>query len=241
MPSVYRLRDVIKVRASQGATFRLRVPRLDIAAGERIALVGESGCGKSTLLDLLVMVLQPTQARAFQFVPQAGTDCDIPDLWETRQRNRLSELRKRHIGYVMQTGGLLPFLSVRDNINLSRRLLSLSDDGTVGQLADALGISRHLDKLPALLSVGERQRVAIARALAHRPAIVVADEPTASVDPLTAQRIMVLFLRLAEELGTTVIVASHNLQLVESAGLRRIEQTFAKSTGADVTESIFSG
>ena len=241
MPSVYRLRDVIKVRASQGATFRLRVPRLDIAAGERIALVGESGCGKSTLLDLLVMVLQPTQARAFRFVPQAGTDCDIPDLWETRQRNRLSELRKRHIGYVMQTGGLLPFLSVRDNINLSRRLLSLSDDGTVGQLADALGISRHLDKLPALLSVGERQRVAIARALAHRPAIVVADEPTASVDPLTAQRIMVLFLSLAEELGTTVIVASHNLQLVESAGLRRIEQTFAKSTGADVTESIFSG
>ncbi len=241
MPSVYRLRDVIKVRASQGATFRLRVPRLDIAAGERIALVGESGCGKSTLLDLLVMVLQPTQARAFRFVPQAGTDCDIPDLWETRQRNRLSELRKRHIGYVMQTGGLLPFLSVRDNINLSRRLLSLSDDGTVGQLADALGISRHLDKLPALLSVGERQRVAIARALAHRPAIVVADEPTASVDPLTAQRIMVLFLRLAEELGTTVIVASHNLQLVESAGLRRIEQTFATSTGADVTESVFSG
>ncbi len=241
MASVYRLRDVIKVRASPGAAFRLRVPRLDIAAGERIALVGESGCGKSTLLDLLVMVLQPTQARAFRFVPRPGKDCDIPGLWEARQRNRLSELRKRHIGYVMQTGGLLPFLSVRDNINLSRRLLSLPDDGTVGQLADALGISRHLDKLPALLSVGERQRVAIARALAHRPAIVVADEPTASVDPLTAQRIMVLFLRLAEELGTTVIVASHNLQLVESAGLRRIAQTFATSTGGDVTESIFSG
>ncbi len=240
MPHVFRLRDVVKVRSAEGADFRLHVPRLDISAGERLALVGDSGCGKSTLLDLLVMVLQPTEAETFEFAPAPGQSWNLAELWASQRRDRLGDLRKRHIGYIMQTGGLLPYLSVRDNVELSRRLLSLPDDGTVAELADALGIARQLDKLPALLSVGERQRVAIARALAHRPSIVVADEPTASVDPLTSERIMRLFLDLAEHFETTVIVASHDHALVDKAGLGRIDQAFA-DVGADgVTESVFA-
>jgi len=153
----------------------------------------------------------------------------------------LSNLRKQYMGYVLQTGGLLPFLSVWDNINLSRKILSMPDDGTVKSLAKTLGIRRQLNKLPGSLSVGERQRVAIARALAHRPSIVLADEPTAAVDPLQARKIMNVFLGLAEELGTTVIVASHNTQFVVQLGMRPIRQIFRPSKKKGVINSVFQG
>jgi putative ABC transport system ATP-binding protein len=104
---------------------------------------------------------------------------------------------------------------------------------------DGLGIKRQLDKLPASLSVGERQRVAIARALAHRPSIVIADEPTASLDPLTAQKTMALFVRLTEELGLTLIVASHDEWLLNRLGLRQLTQRFRESRDGAIVESEF--
>ncbi|MCU7856073.1 MAG: ABC transporter ATP-binding protein, partial [Candidatus Thiodiazotropha sp. (ex Lucinoma borealis)] len=192
---IYHLRDVEKTREAEGTAFRLRVPSLQIALGEKIALIGESGCGKSTLLDMLSMTLRPSGIGSFRFRPARGAEpVDISDLWRKKQLNQLGDLRRLRIGYVMQTGGLLPYLTVRENINLSRRLLDMQDDGLVDELAGDLGIRRHLDKLPYMLSVGERQRVAIGRALAHRPSIVIADEPTASLDPIAAERIMSLFI-----------------------------------------------
>ena len=182
--AVYLMHDVIKVREAKGVAFQLRVPSLRIDQGEQIALIGESGSGKSTLLDMLAFILQPSAAGAFRFRP--GDDeypVDVEDCWQNKKLNRLGDLRKRHIGYVMQTGGLLPYLTVRQNIGLSRNVLGQKRDGTVGHLAEALRINNQLKKLPADLSTGERQRVAIARALAHRPAIVIADEPPASLDP----------------------------------------------------------
>ena len=131
-------------------------------------------------------------------------------------------MRKRYIGYVMQTGGLLPYLNVKENILLSRDMLNLTqEDDTVHRLISDLKLDRHLTKLPSLLSIGERQRVAIARALAHKPKIVIADEPTASLDPYTAKVVMSLFVNLAEQFNITLIIASHDWQPLKSFGLQR--------------------
>jgi len=240
--TVYHLRDVIRDRASEGVTFRLRVPSLQISQGEKIALIGESGCGKSTLLDMLAFISQPTELAAFRFRPELEEDAvDVAKLWKKKSMNRLGDMRKRHIGYVMQTGGLLPYLTVRENMALSRVVLGLPRDDTVESLARELGIARHLDKLPETLSVGERQRVAIGRALSHEPSIVIADEPTASVDPFAAEKIMSLFLGLAEERNITVVVASHAWRHIKRLELRRLAHHTHRSKDGRTTETVVNG
>lgn len=240
--SIYQIRDLVLDRESQGVSFRLAVPSLQIRQGEKIALIGESGCGKSTLLDILAFVAQPTQSAGFLFHPEELDEGEHIDYhWRKHNQNRLGDLRKHYIGYVMQTGGLLPYLSVRENMNLSRHVLGMKDDGSIEQLAMQLGIARHLDKLPETLSTGERQRVAIGRALAHNPSIVIADEPTASVDPFAAEKIMSLFISLAEARNITVIVASHNWQHVNKLGLRRLSHNTQRSSDGRTTETIVNG
>ena len=241
-PIVYHLRDVIRDRASEGVTFRLRVPSLQITQGEKIALIGESGCGKSTLLDMLAFISQPSDFAAFRFRPEIDDEAiDVAQMWKKRQMNKLGDLRKQHIGYVMQTGGLLPYLTVRDNMSLSRSVLGMAEDDSVESLARELGIARHLDKLPSTLSVGERQRVAIGRALAHQPSIVIADEPTASVDPFAAEKIMALFIELAEERDITVVVASHAWRHIKQLGLRRLAHHTQRSKDGRTTETVVNG
>ena len=240
--AVYLMHDVIKVREAKGVAFQLRVPSLRIDQGEQIALIGESGSGKSTLLDMLAFILQPSAAGAFRFRP--GDDeypVDVEDCWQNKKLNRLGDLRKRHIGYVMQTGGLLPYLTVRQNIGLSRNVLGLKRDGTVEHLAEALRINNQLKKLPADLSTGERQRVAIARALAHRPAIVIADEPTASLDPYAAENVMSRFLAVAKEFNSTVILATHAWRHVRELGLRRLSHRTTHSQDSSLTETVVNG
>ncbi|EGW55712.1 ABC transporter ATP-binding protein [Candidatus Endoriftia persephonae] len=239
---IYHLRDVVKTREVEGSRFRLKVPSLQIALGEKVAVIGESGSGKSTLLDMLAMILQPTESGSFRFRAERGsTPLDVAEHWRKHQLNQLGDLRRQRIGYVMQTGGLLPYLTVRDNIGLSRRLLQLPDDDLVEELAHDLGIKRHLNKLPHQLSVGERQRVAIGRALAHRPSIVIADEPTASLDPIAAEKIMSLFIELVEELHITVIVASHAWRHINRLGLRHLSHHTRRSKSGRTTETVVTG
>ena len=240
--TIYHLRNVVLDRKSEGVSFRLNVPSLQIRQGEQIAVIGESGCGKSTLLDILAFIAKPSDIDSFRFRPNlADSPTDIGALWDKKQLNALGDMRKQHIGYVMQTGGLLPYLSVRDNINLSRNVLKMKKDDTVDTLARELGIARHLDKLPGKLSTGERQRVAIARGLAHQPSIVIADEPTASVDPFAAEKIMALFMELAEDRNITVIVASHAWRHIKRLGLRRLAHHTSRSEDGRTTETVVNG
>jgi len=241
-PPIYLLHDMVKHREARGVAFQLRVPSLRIDQGEKIALIGESGSGKSTLLDMLAFILQPSAAGTFLFCPDDGKDTiDVGACWQNDKLNILGDMRKRHIGYVMQTGGLLPYLSVRDNINLSRSVVGLRRDGTVEHLAESLGIASQLGKLPDALSTGERQRVAIGRALAHRPTIVIADEPTASLDPYAAENVMSLFLGLAEEFNSTVILASHAWRHIKELGLRRLAHRTTHTEDCKLTETIVHG
>ena len=239
MTVVYSLKDVVKERLTDGVGFRLVVPNVEIKAQENIALIGRSGCGKSTLLDMLALILHPDDSSEFDLHPADGDKHDIDQLWQRRRQSRLSQIRKKHIGYVLQSGGLLPYLTVRENIELPRKLLKLPDDDSIDTISKVLGIDRQLDKLPGLLSAGERQRAAFARALSHRPSILLADEPTASLDPITAQKIMAVVMELIKGLKITLITASHDWAHVYKMDLRTLNQVAEAVEDGNVYQSRF--
>lgn len=216
---IYDLENVTKHLEKAGAGFTLRIPRLAVRRGEFVAFVGESGCGKTTLLDLLGLISPPTSADRFDLHFHDGESATVNRATESR----LAELRRRHLGYVLQSGGLLPSLTVGDNILLPRRANSLARPEEAKIIAEQLGITGQWRKKPAFLSGGQRQRVAIARALAHTPAVVLADEPTGGVDRVTAQEIRNLLRDAARARGATVLVVTHDEPLV-----------------ADITDRVFS-
>ena len=236
---VYSLKNVVKERLIENAGFRLQIPSIEIRAEENIALVGHSGCGKSTLMDMLALILHPDKSDGFKISPVDGKTDNIDNLWQRKKRDRLSEIRKQHIGYVMQSGGLLPYLSVRENIELPRKLLKLPNDDSIDSISRVLGIHRQLDKLPGLLSAGERQRVAFARALSHRPTILLADEPTASLDPITARKIMAVVMELIKGLKITLITASHDWAHVYKMDLRILTQEAGPVENGRIYQSTF--
>jgi putative ABC transport system ATP-binding protein len=135
----------------------------------------------------------------------------------------LARIRRSDIGYVLQTGGLLPFLTVRQNILLPCRLNGMTHmEPEIQTITERLGIGDQLTKKPRFLSCGQRQRVAIARALIHRPALVLADEPTASVDKPTAIAIRDTFKALTQHMGVTLCMVTHDESLVAGA----VDRTF---------------
>ncbi|MBM9536203.1 ABC transporter ATP-binding protein [Desulfobulbus alkaliphilus] len=211
---VYRLRDVEKIRTKGGVSFTLRVPELTVFKGAFVSVVGPSGCGKSTLLDLLALVLDPNSWTCFTISLagiQGTEEHDIPRLSE----NEAARIRRNNIGYVLQNGGLLPFLNVFENILITAELSGRRvRSQEVHTLAGTLGLSDQLSKKPQYLSGGQRQRVAVARALIHRPAIILADEPTAAVDYPTALDIRDELKHLAHGMGAAVVMVTHDQSLV---------------------------
>jgi putative ABC transport system ATP-binding protein len=220
------LRDVAKRRGN----FALLVPRFRLAAGEAIAITGPSGSGKSTLLDLLALASKPDTAGG---IGLAGADAAL--LWQRNATNALAKLRAKHLGYVLQQGGLLPFLSVRANILLPQQLAGRSDPARLAELASRLDIADQLAKKPHQLSVGQRQRAAIARALAHAPEIVLADEPTASVHPEMASTILDLLVETARESGAALVLATHDPARAEAAGFTMLALRTAREDGTMIS------
>lgn len=206
--------------------FTLAVERFTLCVGERVALVGPSGCGKSTLLDLLALVSQPDRAKAFHFMSRYGA-VDVASVWAQKSNWHFADSRRISLGYILQTGGLLPFLTVDENIGLSLSMQGKPTKNAVLELSSRLGIERQLGKKPDQLSVGERQRVAIVRALVHNPEVVLADEPTAALDPIRAAEVMDLFSELVVERGVAVIMATHDREMAIRYGFRLTEFTLS--------------
>lgn len=203
-----------KVLHSAGAQFDLQVPRLELERGKFYGVVGRSGSGKSTMLDLLAMVAKPTEVHAYQLGLEDRA-IDLADMVLKDDDQRISSVRLNHFGYVLQTGGLFSFLTVGENLRLPFMLSERAvDEEHLQRLVALYDIGDHLHKKPSALSGGQRQRVSILRALCLRPTIVLADEPTASVDENMADKIVADLKRLAAEQGVTVVMVSHDLELV---------------------------
>ncbi len=200
--------------------FRLEVPALDVAPGTALALTGPSGTGKTLLLELLGLLRRPDAGGRLTF--RAGDrQADAADLW-ARGAAALAAWRGAAMGFVPQTGGLLPFLTLAENLALTQAVAGRSDAGHARALAERLGIADLMALRPDRLSIGQRQRGAIAAALAHRPALVIADEPTAALDPAAAEDALRLILSAAADSGAAVILSSHDAGLVARLGLTRI-------------------
>ncbi len=209
------------VLARRGPSFRVALRHFTVAPGKSVAVVGRSGSGKSTCLDVMAGILRPDEGGRFELRP--GTEAapiSVPELWAAPRQDGLRELRGRHLGYVLQTGGLVPFLSIGENIELPIRRAGRHDPGRVAALLERLGLEGLGDRKPRQVSIGQRQRAAVARALAHRPALVLADEPTASVDPETAEAVMTLLTTAARQEGAALVVVTHDLELARMHGLR---------------------
>ncbi len=174
---------------------------LEVAAGEFVAIVGESGVGKSTLLNCLAGLDSWDQGT----VSMDGVDIDSLDD-EAR-----ALLRRHRIGFVFQAFHVLPHLDVAQNVGLPLMLLKQQNDSRVQQILDAVGLSGLGARLPQQLSGGQLQRVAIARALVHRPAYLLADEPTGNLDPTTAARVMDVLLAQTREHGASLVLVTHSV------------------------------
>ena len=179
---------------------------LTIGAGEVVAVVGKSGSGKSTLLQLLGLLDQPT----------AGTILyDGHDL-RSEHQDVIEGFRNRHVGFVFQFHHLLPEFSALENVMMpsliSGATMSVAR-ARASELLERVGLVHRMTHAPGELSGGEQQRVALARALALRPSLVLADEPTGNLDPRTGDSIQELLIEMNRELGTTLVVATHNMAL----------------------------
>ena len=183
---------------------------LDIEDGEFVSLMGPSGTGKSTLLNVISGIDRPDK----------GT-VHVDGIEVTRlSRGRLADWRAANLGYIFQTHNLVPVLTAYENVELPILLLPLSAADRRKRVAlalEAVGLSDRADHYPRQLSGGQEQRVGIARAIVAHPKVVVADEPTGSLDTKTSDQIQVLLQRLNRELNITMIMVTHDAETAQIA------------------------
>ena len=191
----------VQVHALRGIT-------LDIQTGEYISIMGPSGSGKSTLFNMIGGLDKPTDGKVYI------DEVDVAQL----DAYELAWLRCRKIGYIFQTFNLIPVMTALENVTLPMVFAGMSTDDSMQKGAELLGLVGLGDRLnhkPLELSGGQQQRVAVARALANDPAIILADEPTGTLDLKTGKEIIDLVRRLNNEKGVTVISATHDLKMLD--------------------------
>ena len=195
-------------RLGETTVHALRSVDLAVGQGEFIAVLGSSGSGKTTLLNLAGAIDDPTEGRV------SINGADIASLTD----NRKAELRNRTIGYVFQTFNLVPVLSALENVMLALQIRG-GKRSVIREEAryrlDEVGLADFMHQRPDKLSGGQRQRVAIARALVTRPALILADEPTANLDHQTAQSIIDLMREMNEKEKVTFIFSTHDQRLID--------------------------
>ncbi|MDO8509963.1 MAG: cell division ATP-binding protein FtsE [bacterium] len=206
-----KVHGVTKIYAPESVA--LRDINLNIAAGEFVSIIGQSGSGKTTLTKLLIAEEQPTKGSIQIGEWHIGdiTSSEIPFL-------------RRQIGMIFQDYKLLPRKTVFENVAFALEVAG--ENGSriaqvVPQLLEVVGLSQKNDRYPSQLSGGEQQRVAIARSLAHRPKIIVADEPTGNLDTINTEEIIQI-LKKINEFGTTILLFTHNREVVNQLRKRVI-------------------
>ena len=173
---------------------------LTVAPGEFVAIVGESGVGKSTLLNCMAgLDTWDTGSVALQGLDLGSLNDDARAL-----------LRRQHVGFVFQAFHVLPHLDVAQNVGLPLMLLGKQDAAAVARMLHAVGLDGLGARLPQQLSGGQLQRVAIARALIHRPALLLADEPTGNLDPTTAAKVLDALVAQTREHGASLVLVTHS-------------------------------
>jgi ABC-type lipoprotein export system ATPase subunit len=187
-----------------GAQEVLRVDDWTVPAGGRALVLGPSGSGKTTLLHILAGLLQPT-----------GGSVAVSDEEVSRLKGAaLDRWRGRNVGIVLQALHLVSHLTVRANVRLAQYLAHLpQDDAAVDRALAALGVADKAERRPHELSQGERQRVAVARAVVNGPKLLLADEPTSSLDDAAAERAVALLTGEAERAGATLVVVTHDARV----------------------------
>jgi putative ABC transport system ATP-binding protein len=181
---------------------------LRVEPGEFLAIAGPSGSGKSTLLNLIGCIDKPTSGR----ILIEGVDTS------TLNPSRMTALRREKIGFVFQTFNLIPVFTAAENVEFPLLVQGFSSSERrerVEAALESVGLSTRANHRPDLLSGGERQRVAVARAIVHRPALVLADEPTANLDTRNATQLIDLMHDLNRRLGLTFIFSTHDQRLLE--------------------------
>lgn len=212
------------MRIQRGADYRIALPCLTLRRGEVAAITGASGCGKSTLLEMIGLILRPQHLAQYRLGDADGQD--VAALLRDNRQAQMADIRAQRLGFVLQSGGLLPFLSVRQNIALPRRMLGLPvKSERVDEAIERLDLKPLLAKLPAQLSIGERQRVSFVRAIAHEPDLLLADEPTAALDPLQARRLFELIIEIAQRFQIAALLVTHDWDLVRDCAIRNIVGT----------------
>ena len=210
MPTV-TLRKVCKTFGEgELAVHALRDVDLDIDKGDFVCLSGPSGSGKTTLLNMVGGLDRPTSGE----ITVANQRVDQMD------KGELAEMRLRNIGFIFQAYNLIPVLTARENIEFVMQLQGLPTDirhQKSGAILHEVGLSGLEDRRPAELSGGQQQRVAVARALVSEPALILADEPTANLDSVTAEKLMDLLRHLNDEHGITFVVSTHDKLVMSHA------------------------
>jgi putative ABC transport system ATP-binding protein len=195
------------VEKSYGGSKVLKGINLEIETGDFISIMGSSGSGKSTLLNLI----------GAMDLPERGSITVDRENIVSYTDEQLTLYRRKKIGFIFQFFNLFPNLPVFENIQIPLLLNGIRDDRDVTKYIKLIGLEGKERDYPYQLSGGQQQRVAIARALIHNPAIILADEPTGSLDSSNSQSIMELISRLAEEMGKTVILVTHEDSIAQYA------------------------